>query len=95
MTPILNTSSFNHGSPSGVAFTVQHESEVLISPEDLIKCITADTCSNVLIVLLNQIGKSYDNHNGYFSTGFAIDGLSDEAKEYFKELGKTIEELGS
>jgi len=93
MIPELNTSTWSHGTDKGVAFTVKHESEVLITPEILLKCIKADTCSNILTALLNEIAAAYDNHNGYFATGFSLNELTDEAKEYFKNLGQSIEEL--
>ena len=93
MIPELNISAWAHRmEPQGVAFTVKHESEVLISPEVLLQCIRAVTDSSILEALLNEIAKNYSSDNGYFSVGFAAGNLTEESKEFYTLLAGAIED---
>ena len=93
MIPKLQVSNWAHNKEgTGAAFTVTHESEVLVSAEDLLKCIEYETCSNVLALLLNEIARVYSSDNGYFSLPFSASELTEDSKEFYKSLGQFIED---
>ena len=91
MIPKVQTSTWNHGNKK-LVFTVSQPVEVQISPEDLISCITYDTCSTVLTEILNKTAEMYASHNGRFTMPYSAANLTIEAKEFINDMSDVIRE---
>ena len=91
MIPKIEISTWSHGNKK-LVFTVNQPVEVEITPEDLIKAISHDTCSNVLSEILNKTADMYSSHDGRFSMPYAVDYLTDDAKEFIHDMYESIKE---
>ena len=91
--PSLEVSKWNHGSPTGgIAFTAKHETDILISCEDMIKCIAEQADSRTLAGLLDELIEAYSSANGIFSVGYAVADLGQQARDFIKILHECIED---
>lgn len=91
--PSLEVSKWNHSCPKGgIVFTAKHETEVIISPMDMLLCIADQTCSKSLSGMLNELSKCYDSSNGSFTIAYSVNDLTQVAKDFIAYLYYSIED---